>query len=100
MSHPTRPGKARRLLLALMALLLAGGLLFPVIAYVAGKRIVGPYDGGRGLGAYLGNIYGGAAAGEWQALLLLTAPLLIAGLWYGLFRLNRATRSQGMDRQP
>ena len=69
-----------------------------VIAY--GQRIIGAYEGGRDLGDYLGSIYGGAAAGEWPALLLLTAPLLIAGLWYGVFAFNRAVRSRKVGHQP
>lgn len=62
-------------------LLLAGVLILPVTAYLAGGRLAGTYAGSRGLASYLGTIYGAAGRGRPLALILLLAPVLIAGVW-------------------
>ena len=65
----------------LAALVLAGGAVLPVIAYVIGGRLVGPYAGPRGLASYLGAIYTDAGSGHSLALALLAGPLLSVGAW-------------------
>lgn len=70
-------------------LALAGGLVLPVAAYVAGKQVIGAYEGRYGLQDYLGSIYGGAGQGEPLAWLLLLSPALVAAVWWGVARLWR-----------
>ncbi|MBL8200647.1 MAG: hypothetical protein JNK40_06715 [Chromatiales bacterium] len=75
-------------LLALLGLAITGGLILPVASYMAGKRLIGAYEGKLGLSDYLGSIYGAAGRGEFLAWWLLLAPALIAGVWYLLVRLG------------
>lgn len=75
-------------LLILALLVLAGGLVLPIASYVAGKRLIGAYEGKLGLSDYLDSIYGAAGRGEWLAWLLLLAPALVALVWYLLIRVG------------
>lgn len=76
--RPTIPPSRWPLLLFLGV---AGPLLVPVAAYVAGGRIVGPYAGARGLESYLGAIYADALRGRLLALAIVLGPLLVAIGW-------------------
>lgn len=87
MQHPVR--STLLFTLGVLGLALAGGLLLPVAAYLAGKRLIGAYEGKLGLSDYLGSIYAGAAQGELLAWWLLLTPALVALLWYLLLRLGR-----------
>ena len=49
---------------------------------MAGKRVIGAYEGKLGLSDYLDSVYGAAGRGEFLAWWLLLAPALIAGVWY------------------
>jgi hypothetical protein len=60
---------------------LAGGLLLPAGAYLAGKRVIGAYEGQNGVADYIGSIYTGAGHGEPQAFALLLAPVALLGCW-------------------
>ncbi|MCC7258228.1 MAG: hypothetical protein IT486_07630 [Gammaproteobacteria bacterium] len=71
--------KSRWLLAGTAAI--GGMLVLPVLGYVAGGRLVGPYAGPRGLASYLGSIYGDALAGHPLALMLVLAPGAIVGVW-------------------
>lgn len=75
-------------LLALLGLALAGGLVLPVASYMAGKRVIGAYEGKLGLSDYLDSVYGAAGRGEFLAWWLLLTPALIAGVWYLVIRLG------------
>lgn len=75
--------------LALSALLLAGFFLLPALAYRAGKALIGPSGWQLGLSDYLARIHAGAAAGELLAWWLLLAPLMVAMVWWLVFRLAR-----------
>ncbi len=75
-------------LLALLALAVTGGLILPVASYMAGKRVIGAYEGKLGLSDYLDSVYGAAARGEILAWWLLLAPALIAGVWYLIVRVG------------
>lgn len=77
-----------RSLLAVVALALAGGLLLPVASYVAGKRLIGAYEGKLGLSDYLSSVYAAAGRGEPLAWWLLLAPALVALVWYLVLRLG------------
>lgn len=72
--------KASRLL-ALLALALSGSVVFPVAAYWAGGRVVGPYAGPRGLATFIGNIYSDAASASPWALVMVTGPVLVVAIW-------------------
>ena len=73
----------------MLGLALAGGLLLPVAGYIAGKRLIGAYEGKLGLSDYLGSIYAGAGRGDLLAWWLLLAPALIAIVWYLIIRVGR-----------
>jgi hypothetical protein len=75
-------------LLTLLGLALAGGLALPIASYVAGKRVIGAYEGKLGLSDYLDSVWAAAARGEFLAWWLLLAPTLIAGVWYLVVRLG------------
>ena len=74
---------------ALLGLALTGGLILPIASYVAGKRLIGAYEGKLGLTDFMGSIYDAAARGELLAWWLLLAPALIATVWYVLLRVLR-----------
>lgn len=78
-----------RPLLAILGLALAGGLVLPIAGYMAGKRLIGAYEGKLGLSDYLSSIYAAAGHGDLLAWWLLLAPTLIAMLWYLIIRVGR-----------
>ena len=80
-------------LLAILGLALVGGRVLPIAGYMAGKRLIGAYEGRLGLSDYLGSIYGAAGRGELLAWWLLLAPALIAIVWYLLIRVGRRLES-------
>jgi hypothetical protein len=76
-------------LLLLAGLGLAGTLLVPAIAYVAGKRLIGSYEGKLGFMDYADSIYAAASRGEVLAWLILLSPTLVWLVWYLILRLQR-----------
>ncbi|MEO7387792.1 MAG: hypothetical protein ABIX37_12705 [Gammaproteobacteria bacterium] len=84
------PQRSFRLLrlLGLATVALAGGLVLPIASYMAGKRVIGAYEGKLGLSDYLGSVYGAAAHGEVLAWWLLLTPLLIVLVWTVIVRLG------------
>jgi len=81
--------KARLLpLLFLLGLALTGGLVLPIASYVAGKRVIGAYEGKLGLSDYLDSVYEAAGRGEFLAWWLLLSPALIVGVWLLVVRLG------------
>lgn len=70
-----------------------GALVLPVVAYVAGGQIVGPYPGPRGLASYLGGIYGDALGGHPLALALVLTPALVMLIWLARAWLHGRWRS-------
>jgi hypothetical protein len=84
-----RTSAVLRSLLGMAGLALLGGLVLPVVGYVAGKRVIGAYEGKLGLSDYLGSIYSAAARGEVLAWWLMLTPVLIALVWYVLIRIGR-----------
>ena len=71
----------------------------PVVIYVFGSLIVGPYQGDGGLLGMMGAMYADALTGHPAALILLFAPALLLAIWIGAFylrdRLLERTRAQG-----
>jgi hypothetical protein len=82
-------GSLLRTVLGLLGLVLLGGLVLPIAGYVLGKRVIGAYEGKRGLSDYLDSIYSAAAGGEVLAWWLLLTPILIVLAWYLVIRLGR-----------
>lgn len=78
LSRPNLPARRWALLVFLG---IAGPLLVPIAAYVAGGRVAGPYPGARGLASYLGAIYADALQGGILALAIVLGPLLVALAW-------------------
>jgi hypothetical protein len=56
-------------------LLLAGFLLLPLLVYLVGGAVFGPYAG-QGPGQFFGDLFANLGDGEWAAWLLVLAPLL------------------------
>ena len=83
----------KRNLIRIVALLVIGAVIVPIVAYLVGGTIVGPYEGNGGLTDYLGTIYLSAGRGERAALTLILTPLLIVAIWLTalwLFRRSHA----------
>ncbi len=78
-----------RWLLLFTVLVLAGALLVPAVAYVAGKRLIGTYEGKLGFIDYADSIYAAASRGEVLAWLILLSPALVWLVWYLILRLQR-----------
>jgi hypothetical protein len=70
----------RSLWLPIIALL-GGTLLLPVACYLAGARLIAPYEGPHGLSSYFGAIYADAARAQPLALALILGPALIVVIW-------------------
>lgn len=81
--------------------LLAGLCLIgvPVVIYIFGSLIVGPYQGDGGLLGMMAAMYVDALTGHPAALILLFAPAILVGIWIGVFfarnRLLRRANAQG-----
>ncbi|MCP5138515.1 MAG: hypothetical protein H6979_01470 [Chromatiales bacterium] len=67
----------------------AGALVVPAVAYVAGKRLIGSYEGKLGFIDYADSIYAAASRGEVLAWLVLLSPALVWLVWYLILRLQR-----------
>jgi hypothetical protein len=78
-----------RWLLLFTVLGVAGTVLVPAAAYVAGKRLIGAYEGKLGFMDYAGSIYAAAGRGELLAWLILLSPSLVWLVWSILLRLQR-----------
>jgi len=72
-----------------MLLTLLSILTVPIVVFLGGRLLAGPYEGKFGLLGLMGNIYGDALLGQGGAWLVLLAPLLLLGLWWGSFALCR-----------
>lgn len=91
--HP-RIAATLRYVLSILILGLVGWLVLPVIGYMAGKRVIGAYEGRLGLRDYMDHIHAGVDQGEPLALLIVLAPLLIAMVWTVLYRVGRRVGSR------
>jgi hypothetical protein len=84
-NHPMQSQLLKRWL-PLAAFCLIG---VPVIIYLFGGLLVGPYQGEGGLPGMVGTIYLDAIKGHLSALTLLTAPVLLIGIWVSVMQLRR-----------
>lgn len=91
--HP-RIAATFRYVLSLLILGLAGWFVLPVAGYMAGKRLIGAYEGRLGLRDYVDSIHTGINQGEVLAWLVVLAPLLIALVWYLVYKLGRRVGSK------
>lgn len=89
-----------RLALVALILALAGGVALPVAGYMAGKRLIGPYEGRLGLRDYVDSIYGALGRGEPLAWLVVLAPLLIVLTWWTVIRLGRRAGRRAAQDSP
>ncbi len=78
----------RRTILLATSLLAAGLVLLPLLVYLVGQLVVGPYEGGRGIMGFVGSIYAGLLRGEVSAWLLVASPALLTACWAGLRRVS------------
>lgn len=84
-----------RWLLLFAGLALSGALLVPAVAYVAGKRLIGAYEGKLGFMDYIDSIYVAASRGEMLAWLILLSPTLVWLVWFLILRLQRRLLAAG-----
>jgi hypothetical protein len=75
----------------LAASLAFGWLMLPVLAYVLGRQVIGPYEGSRGLASYVGSIYSAVGQGQPLAIAMVFAPALLLGIWALQAYLRRTT---------
>jgi hypothetical protein len=57
-----------------------GLLLLPLVVYIVGVEIVGPYEGEGGALGLLTSIFVALARGEWAAWILALSPYLVVQL--------------------
>ena len=73
MTSPTRRRPPFRVVSTLI-LVLSGFLMLPVLAFIVGQAVVGPYEGDGGFAGYLGTIVADIGRGKLGALALVTTP--------------------------
>jgi hypothetical protein len=78
-----------RWLLLVATLALGGALIVPALAYAAGKRLIGAYEGKLGFMDYADSIYAAAGRGESLAWLILLSPTLVWLVWFLILRVQR-----------
>lgn len=78
-----------RWLLLFAGLALAGAVIVPAIAYAAGKRLIGAYEGKLGFIDYVDSIHAAASRGEALAWLILLSPTLVWLVWFLILRVQR-----------
>jgi hypothetical protein len=78
-----------RWLLLFAGLALTGALIVPAIAYTAGKRLIGGYEGKLGFMDYADSIHAAASRGELLAWLILLSPTLVWLIWFLILRVQR-----------
>ena len=78
-----RPDLRRELLIGGLCLAV-GGLVMPVLIYIAGSLTLGPYGSNAGFGTFLGDFYGGLFGSSAPVWAIVLGP-------YVLFSLLRAT---------
>jgi hypothetical protein len=71
-----------------LALVLAGFVIVPVFAFIAGYALAGLYEGEYGVFGYLRAIYANVLAGEPAAALLVSGPAIVVLSWYLALRLR------------
>ena len=64
-------------------------IIVPVLIYIGGSLLVGPYEGDGGLIGMMGKIYVDALTLQLSAWVLLLSPLLLVLIWRLCFRLQR-----------
>ena len=70
------------------ALLLGGLLVLPLLVYLFGRLVVGPYEG-EGVGGFLLGFYADLFTGGMAAWMLALAPALLVLVWVLAIRLRR-----------
>lgn len=80
---------SRNWLIVTTSLLLAGFVVVPVLAFIGGQTLAGPYEGRFGVFGYLGNIYADLWNGNWPAIALVGAPAAVVLAWFAAIRLRR-----------
>jgi len=86
------PTTLKRELIWLLAAVLGGIVVLPLLVYATGTVTLGPYSRG-GAGRFLSDFLHGLARGEWQAVALALAPILLTLAW----RIARALRAAPVD---
>ncbi len=71
-------------------------LAVPVLIYVVGRALVGPYEGPLGLLGLIGHIYSDASLGDLSAWFLLLSPALTLLVWYWVARILRSRLFGGL----
>jgi hypothetical protein len=64
-----------------IVLMVACLLLVPILIYLSGWLLVGPYEGESGLFGLVTSIYGDALTGSLSAWFLLFSPIVLVLIW-------------------
>jgi hypothetical protein len=88
----TSMARFKRELLLLGSLLGFGLFLLPIVVYLVGVEIVGPYDGEGGAFGLLASVLTAVARGNWAAWMLTLSPYLICQLTRLTVRILRRPR--------
>ena len=97
---PTNEISLRSRVVTVVSHLLCGFGLLPVLVFVVGEAVVGPYQGTAGLASFMGSIYGGLAKFQLGAWLLVATPSIIVGVWHGTLKLQRHLLDTGSAETP
>lgn len=69
-------------------------LLVPLLVYLGGTLLAGPYEGERGLAGLVSSVWRDGLSGRITALLLLFGPVLLVIIWRLAFLLRRLATAQ------
>ncbi len=75
-------------------------LIVPILIYIIGRALTGPYEGTLGLLGLIGDIYGDALTGSPSAWFLLLSPVLAVLVWFGVALLRRMPLFYGAGSPP
>ena len=64
-------------------------ILWPIVMYVVGTQLAGPYAGSNGLGGLIGHFFIDMMRGEATAWTLVVAPAAVYLTWKGVIGLLR-----------
>jgi len=64
-------------------------IIVPVLVFLGGWLLAGPYEGDGGIFGLMATIYADALLADLSALLLLLSPLLLLAIWRCSFWLGK-----------
>jgi len=99
MNEPLAPVSPAREAVILGASLGAGLLIVPLLAYLAGALVLGPYPGGSA-NQIIENEFRGLAAGAWSSWIIALAPYVMVQLGRAIWKSERLRQRLWPERAP